>query len=86
MNSWLLIKDDPYVGLSDEKGHLSIKNLPVGEWTFVVWQENGGYITDATVDGKPTKWARGRVKINVKPGVNKLGKVEIAPAALKLKQ
>jgi hypothetical protein len=85
MNSWLLIKEDPYVGISDEKGHISIKNVPVGEWTFVVWQENAGYVNDVTVDGKPTKWARGRVKVNIKPGVNKLGKIEIAPAALKLK-
>jgi hypothetical protein len=85
MNSWLLVREDPYVGISDDKGHLSIKNVPVGEWTFVVWQENGGYVTEATVDGKATKWMRGRVKVNVKPGVNKLGKVEIAPAALKLK-
>ncbi|MEX2175972.1 MAG: methylamine utilization protein [Pirellulaceae bacterium] len=85
MNAYILVKDDPYVGFSDTKGHLSIKNLPVGEWTFVVWQENTGYLNDVTLDGKPTKWTRGKVKINIKPGVNKLGKVEVTPAALKLK-
>jgi hypothetical protein len=79
------VKDDPYVGISDKKGHVSIKNIPVGEWTFVIWQENAGGLTDVTVDGKPTKWPRGgRVKVNIKPGVNKLGKVEVTPAALKL--
>jgi hypothetical protein len=81
MNSHLLVRDDPYMGISDEKGHIAIKNIPVGEWTFVVWQENGGNVNEATVDGKPTKWMRGRVKVNIKPGVNKLGKIEIAPAA-----
>lgn len=85
MNSWLLIKDDPYVAISDAKGHLSIKNLPVGEWTFVVWQENAGYLSDVSVNGKATKWARGKVKVNIKPGTNKLGKIEVTPAALKLK-
>jgi hypothetical protein len=86
MKSWLFVREDPYCSVSNKEGHLVIKNLPVGEWTFVVWQENGGYISEATVDGKPVKWMRGRVKIDIKPGMNKLGKVEIAPAALKLKQ
>jgi hypothetical protein len=85
MKSWLFVRDDPYVGISDAKGHVSIKNLPVGEWTFVVWQENGGYLSDVTVDGKATKWMRGRVKVNIKPGANKLGKIEVTPAALKIK-
>jgi hypothetical protein len=85
MTSYLLVRDDPYFGISEAQGHVSIKNLPVGEGTFVVGQENGGYVSEATVDGKTTKWARGRVKVNIKPGVNKLGKVEITPATLKLK-
>jgi len=85
MNGYVLVKDDPYVGFSDAKGHLTIKNVPVGEWTFVVWQENGGYVSDVSVDGKATKWMRGRVKVNIKPGANKLGKIEVTPAALKLK-
>lgn len=85
MNAWLMVKEDPYVGISDGKGHLLIKNVPVGDWTFVVWQENAGYVSDVTLDGKPTKWMRGRVKLSVKPGVNELGKIEVAPAALKVK-
>lgn len=85
MKSWLFVREDPYLGISDAKGHVSIKNLPVGEWTFVVWQENAGYLSDVTVDGKATKWMRGRVKVNIKPGANKLGKIEVTPAALKIK-
>ena len=82
----MLIKDDPYVGISDEKGHLVIKNLPVGERTFVVWQENAGLHLEAvTVDGKATTWARGRMKVTIKPGANKIGKVELTPESLKLK-
>jgi hypothetical protein len=86
MGSHVLVRDDPYVGISDEKGHLVIKNLPVGEHTFIVWQENVGYITKPIkVDGKPTTWGRGgRMKATIKPGVNKLGKVELTPESLKL--
>ena len=79
------VRDDPYVGISDEKGHLVIKNLPVGEHTFIVWQENVGYISKPVkVDGKATTWGRGRMKVTIKPGVNKLGKVELTPESLKL--
>jgi hypothetical protein len=86
MGSYVLIKDDPYVGISDEKGHLVIKNLPVGEHTFIVWQENTGYISKPVkVNGKATTWARGRMKVTIKPGANKIGKVELTPEALKLK-
>ena len=96
MNSYLLVRDDPYVGISGKDGKLVIKNLPVGEWTFVVWQENAGYVSDVTLDGKPTKWLigtrGGRVKMSIKPGKNVLGTtadakgiVEVTPAALKLK-
>ncbi|MDX1945144.1 MAG: hypothetical protein SFU86_07040 [Pirellulaceae bacterium] len=98
MNSYLLVRDEPYVGISDEKGQMVIKNLPVGEWTFVVWQEKAGYIGDVTLDGKPTTWAvnerKGRVKMTIKPGKNYLGVaaptpatkgiVEITPATLKI--
>ncbi len=85
MNSHLLVREDPYFAISDAKGHLSIKNLPVGDWTFVVWQENAGYVNDVSVGGKATKWPRGKVKVSIKPGANTLGKIEITPAALKLK-
>lgn len=85
LSAYLFITDHPYVQFSDAKGHLAIKNVPAGEWTFVVWQENTGYLSDVIVDGKPTKWTRGRINLTVKPGVNKLGKIEVEPAALKIK-
>ena len=86
MNAYILVKDDPYVGITDGKGHLLIKNVPAGEWTFIVWHELGGYVNDVTIDGKPTKWPRGQLKLSVKPGSNKLGKIEITPAGLKIKE
>lgn len=75
MESFLLIREDPYFAISDKDGKLSIKNLPAGEHTFVVWSNK--YLSNVTVDGKATTWARGRVKVNIKPGQNSLGKVEV---------
>jgi hypothetical protein len=75
MNAYLLIREDPYFAVSDKDGNISIKNLPAGEHTFVVWSNK--YVTNVTVDGKPATWARGRVKVNIKPGDNSLGKVEV---------
>jgi plastocyanin len=77
MNAYLLIRNDPYFAVSDKDGKFVIKNLPVGEHTFIVWSNK--FISSVTIDGKATTWMRGRVKLNIKPGANSLGKkIEVA--------
>jgi len=76
MNGYLLIREDPYFAISDKDGKFTIKNLPTGEHTFIVWSNK--FISNVSVDGKATTWARGRVKMNIKAGANSLGKVEVA--------
>jgi hypothetical protein len=84
MSAYLLVRDNPYFAVTDKDGKFSIKNLPVGEHTFIVWHPTG-YLVDVTVDGKATKWqigdrAKGRVKVAIKAGANSLGKkIEAAP-------
>ena len=84
MTGYVLVRDNPYFAVTDQDGKFSIKNLPVGEHTFVVWHETG-YLVDVTIDGKPQKWqtgtrGKGRVKVAIKPGANSLGKkIEAAP-------
>jgi hypothetical protein len=75
MNAYLVVRENPYFAISDKDGKIEIKNLPVGEHTFVVWSNK--LLSSVTVDGKATTWARGRVKVNIKTGDNSLGKVEI---------
>jgi plastocyanin len=77
MNGYLLIREDPYFAISDKDGKVSIKNIPAGEHTFVVWSNK--FISKPTVDGKAVDWARGRVKMNIKAGKSSLGKVEVTP-------
>jgi plastocyanin len=77
MKAYLLIREDPYFAVSDKDGNFVIKNLPVGDHTFIVWSNK--FISSPTVNGKAATWARGRVKLNIKAGKNSLGKVEITP-------
>lgn len=80
MNTHLLIREDPYSAVTDKDGKFTIKNLPVGEHTFKVWHQTG-FLNNVTVDGKAAMWSRGAVKFTIKPGPNKLGKVEATPVA-----
>lgn len=77
MNGYLLVRDNPYFAVSDKDGKFAIKNIPAGDHTFVVWHETG-YLSDVTLDGKATKWARGRAKLSIKVGAKPL-KIEAAP-------
>ena len=77
MKGYLFIHSHPYSGISDAAGTLTIKNVPQGEWTFVMWHEAGGYIQNGLLGAAktPTNWKKGRIKIKVGPGVNTVGPV-----------
>ena len=79
MGAWILVRDNPYFAVTDEEGKFAIKNLPAGEWTFQVWQEQAGYLQDVKLDGKGTAWRRGRFTVTIEPGDNDLGKILVAP-------
>lgn len=81
MKAWVVIKDNPYMGVSDKDGKLEIKNVPAGKWTFQFWQEKSGYVDTVKVNGTPTEWTRGRLEVDIKPGKNDLGEIKIAPEA-----
>ena len=83
MNAIMVVKDDPYVGISDADGNFTIKNLPVGKWTFQVWHKVPGYLSSVSVNNKATEWARGRVDVEIKPGMNQLGTIKVAPTVFK---
>lgn len=70
MHAYLVVQDHPYVGVSDSDGRLSIGNLPPGEWTFVVWHEQRGFVTDPQVAGKTQNWKRGRLIADIRAGNN----------------
>jgi hypothetical protein len=83
MSGRVVIKEHPYMAVTDKDGNFTIANLPAGTWEFQIWHESPGYVQDVSVDGKKTKWSRGRVEVEIKPGDNKLGTIEMPAASFK---
>jgi hypothetical protein len=79
-SGWLLVKEHPYMAVSNEAGELAIENLPTGTWTFQFWHEKSGYVNEVKRDGQPSSWKRGRIDIEIQPGGNDLGEVLLAPS------
>lgn len=79
MRGWVLIRDNPYMAVTDEHGIFQIENLPLGKWEFVFWQEKATYLTQVSVDGKPTEWKRGRLTVKIAAGDNDLGVITVEP-------
>jgi hypothetical protein len=83
MNAILVIKDSPYMAVTDEDGKFTIENLPEGEWEFQVWHESAGYIDSVKLGGKTAKWSKGRMKQKIAAGENALGDILVPAAAFK---
>jgi hypothetical protein len=85
MKAYVIVKDHPYVGVSDEVGRLVIKGLPAGEeLRFRVWHENQNRaISEVTINGKTQKWDRGYLTLTLQPGDNDLGTIKLAPKRFK---
>ncbi|RMF38575.1 MAG: methylamine utilization protein [Planctomycetota bacterium] len=84
MKAYVIVTEHPYVGVTNEKGELEITDLPVGNVTFKIWHENSdGSIDEGLVNGKKERWSRGRMEVELKPGVNDLGTITLAPDMFK---
>ncbi len=83
MSAYLVVKDHPYLAVTDKDGKFELKNLPAGEWTIRVWHEEPGYIKQATVSGAEKTWDAGQATVNIKPGNNTWGDVKLSPALFK---
>jgi plastocyanin len=81
MKAQLLVVDHPFAATSDENGVLEIKGLPVGmEVTFQANHETGSF-RDIIVNGEEDSWRRSRFEMELEPGVNDLGVVELPASA-----
>jgi plastocyanin len=83
MTGWLVVKDHPYVAVTDEHGRFELKNLPAGEHTFVVWHELPNYVQEVTRGGQTETWKRGKVTIRVSVGESDFGEVRLTAEVLK---
>ncbi len=86
MKAFVIVKQHPYVGVSNDEGVIEIVDLPVGSGvTFRLWHEAAGAIDQIQVGGKSEKLARGnRWELDLKSGVNDLGTVTLNSKLLKV--
>ena len=73
MAGWLVIRDTPYMAVTDADGKFAIQNLPAGQWQFCFWHERAGYVSKVKVQGKTEEWKRGIKTLTIKPGPQDLG-------------
>ncbi len=82
MDAVILVRDEPYVGISGKDGTFEISNVPAGTWSFQFWHKKGGYLRDLKIEGyEPGR--RGEIEITVTDGeVLDLGEMKISIDAL----
>lgn len=72
-SGYILPRDNPYMAITAADGVFRISRLPAGELEFQVWHERIGFLATPA-------WAKGRVTLVIKPGVNDLGTIRLAPS------
>ena len=78
MKAYLVIRPNPYGGVSGADGSFEIENLPVGEeLEFQLWHEKGGYLDEFTLGGKKAFARRGRIDFTVEEGGTDLGDIVV---------
>ncbi len=77
MKAYLLIRDNPYMAVTDKDGNFEIKNLPAGKHEFVFWHGPNGVIKSLKV-GKTKTSRKGRAKLEIESGETlDLGEVKV---------
>lgn len=82
MKSYLLIRDNPYMAVTDEKGNFEIKNLPAGKHEFVFWHGPNGVLKSLKL-GKTKTSKKGRAKLTIAADETlDLGEIKVAGKTL----
>ncbi len=66
MRAWIVVRDDPYMAVSDAGGKFLIDKLPAGTHEFQLWHERAGYLANVSYDsGRADR--RGRIEVEIAP-------------------
>jgi plastocyanin len=77
MDGVILVRDNPYVAITDEQGNFEILNVPEGEWEFQFWHKKGAYLKKLKVDGYKVS-RKGIIDVKIEAdGELDLGKMEV---------
>ncbi len=79
MKAYIVVKDHPYVAVTDKDGKFEIKDLPTGKLEFTVWHEAVGYLS------AKKEWKKGKFDLTIKEGDNDLKTIKVDPKLLKPK-
>ncbi len=79
-SGWLVVKDHPYMAVTDDDGYFEIKHLPAGKRKLMFWQEESGYLREVTYQGKAQQWQRGTPEFDLQAGDNDLGEIIVLPS------
>ncbi|QEG36984.1 cupredoxin domain-containing protein [Bythopirellula goksoeyrii] len=82
MKAHAVVREDPYVAISDENGEFEIVNIPAGEHEFIFWHEAKGNMRDMKLsDGKTDR--KGRAKLKIASGETlDLGEIKVPAKTL----
>ena len=58
--SWILIRDLPYMALTDRSGKFIMRHLPQGTHSIRFWHEELGYVGNATFKSDQGQWTTDR--------------------------
>ena len=79
MKAIVLIRDNPYIATSGDKGEFEIKNIPDGKHKLVFCHETKGNLRDLSVGGDETD-RRGTASLEIPAGETlDLGEIKITP-------
>ncbi|MCC9607286.1 hypothetical protein LOC68_13560 [Blastopirellula sp. JC732] len=78
VESYLIVRESPYVAISNEKGEFEIANVPAGTWTFQFWHTACGYVNEFKLLGQYQNERKGLHQIEVVADqVTDLGVIQI---------
>ena len=82
MDGVILVRDNPYVAITDEDGNFEIENVPAGQWEFQFWHKKGAYLKKLEVEGYKVS-RKGIIDVNIEADAAlDLGKMEVPGDAL----
>jgi hypothetical protein len=87
-NPWmwgcLLVSDNPYFCVTDERGIFCIPNLPTGEeLKFSFWHERAGYLHKLSNGSREFSMRNGKLPLQLKTEVLDLGEFKLDPQLIK---
>jgi hypothetical protein len=82
---YILALDQPHAAITDVDGRLTISDIPIGNWGFVVWHERTAAVKKAVHKDQSIEWPGGVMWYTIKPGENDRGDFALQPEQLRLR-